>query len=109
MGSAQVILFYIPILFYGAVGLVSLDKIHHKISGHRLARIALSLSSIVGVIFADFLLNTEILFDMLFALVIGAFIYVALIDFIPREKRGEPIYFVLGVTLYTLLIILLLP
>lgn len=108
LGTIQAILFFIPVLFYAAIGLVSMDKIHHKISKHSLARLVLSLPPIIGVLLADSFLKTGIFFDMLFALVIGAFIYIALIDFIPRKRNGEPAYFVLGVTSYTLLITLLL-
>lgn len=108
IGFIQATLFFIPVLFYAGVGLVSMDKIHHKISKKGVAKFALSLSAIFGVLFAETLLNTGIFFDSLFALVIGAFIYIVLIDFIPREKRGEPVYFVLGVLVYTILISLLI-
>ncbi|OGD83409.1 hypothetical protein A3A54_01335 [Candidatus Curtissbacteria bacterium RIFCSPLOWO2_01_FULL_39_62] len=106
-GNIQMTLFYLPILFYGAVGVVSLDKIHHKIIQSSPIRFALSVSTIIGVLIADLLLRTGLLFDALFAAVIGAFIYVALIDFVPRERRGDPIFFVMGVVFYTLLITLL--
>ncbi len=103
-GFVQMTLFYIPILFYGAVGIVSLDKINKKFTHISPIRFALSTATIIGVLIADFLLKTGIVFDAIFALVVGAFIYVALIDFVPREKKGEPAFFVLGVLIYTILI-----
>lgn len=103
-GFVQMTLFFIPILFYGAVGLVSLDKIHKTVIQISPLRFALSISTIIGVLIADLLLKTGIIFDAIFASVIGVFIYVALIDFVPREKSGEPAFFVLGVIVYTILI-----
>lgn len=109
IGIIQSMLFFIPILFYSAVGLVSLDKIHHKVIQRGAFKFALSSSIIIGVLLADILLQTGFIFDALFALVIGAFIYVALIDFVPKEKKGEPVFFVIGVVIYSILIATLLP
>jgi len=108
ISSIQSILFFIPLLFYAGIGLVSMDKIHHKISKHSLAKFGLSLSPIIGVFLAESLLKSGIIFDALFALVIGAFIYIVLIDFIPRERKGSPVFFVIGVVFYTILISLLI-
>lgn len=107
-GAVQATLFFIPLLFYGAVGFVSLDKIHRKVSERGPLKFALSLSAIIGVLISDLLLQTGVIFDAIFALVIGGFIYIALIDFVPRERRGEPAFFVLGVFIYTILISTLL-
>lgn len=104
IGNLQATLFFIPVLFYSAVGLVSLDKIHKKVIESRTIKFALSLSTIIGVLLSDVLLKTGAIFNSIFAFVIGAFIYIALIDFVPREKQGDPVYFAAGVIIYTIAI-----
>ena len=103
-GPIRATLFFIPILFYAAVGLVSLNKIHTKVVGSKLFKAILSTSTIAGALLAEFLFSTRIIFDTLFAFVIGAFIYIALIDFIPKEKNGNPLFFTIGTIIYTILI-----
>lgn len=107
-GLVQAILFFFPIIFYAGVGVVAREKIHKKMTDLSLVKLGLSASTMIGVLIAPLLLNTRIVFDILFALIIGMFIYIALIDFMPREKEGEPIYFTAGVFLYTVLIALLI-
>ena len=108
-GAVQATLFFIPLLFYAGIGLVALEKIHEKITGKNLAKIVLSISTIIGVVIAPYFLQSRIFFDALFGVVIGGFIYIALIDFVPKEKEGDPFYFVAGVVIYTMLLLILIP
>lgn len=99
------VLFFLPVLFYSSVGLLALEKIHPKIWEKPYVKFLLSLSTLVGVLLADFFLGFKVAFNLLFGFVVGAFLYIALIDFIPREARGRPEYFALGVLTYSLIII----
>lgn len=103
--ALSAVLLFLPVLFYSAVGLLSLEKIHPKIWEKTSVKLLLSTSAFVGVLFADFILQYGSLFDVLFAFVLGTFLYTALIDFVPRQASGRSEYFTLGVLTYTLVII----
>ncbi|MCH7541986.1 hypothetical protein IH981_04410 [Patescibacteria group bacterium] len=98
------VLFFLPILFYSAVGVVALEKIHSKVWERPLVKFILSASTLLGVLIADFLLGFNTFFNLLFGFIVGIFLYISLIDFIPREAKGRPEYFALGVLTYTLII-----
>lgn len=105
INTLNAVLFFLPVMFYSAVGILSLERIHAKIWEKPSVKLLLSASSLVGVLFADFILQFSTLFDLLFAFVIGTFLYTALMDFVPREAKGRPEYFTLGVLIYTLVIV----
>ena len=102
--TLRAVLFFLPILFYSAVGLIALERIHPKIWESPAVKLLLSLSTLFGVLFADSLLRLETIFSLLLAFVVGLFLYIVLIDFIPKEAKGRPEYFALGVFTYTVLI-----
>jgi len=104
VSSIDSVLFFLPVLFYSAVGITALERIHTKFRGVPI-RLLLSLSSLFGVLLADFLLAANTSFSLLFGLVVGAFLYITLMDFVPREAKGRPGYFALGVLVYTLIIV----
>lgn len=99
------VLFFLPVLFYSGVGLVALEKIHSKIWERPVIKFLLALSTLVGVLLADILIGFDQAFNILFGFTVGLFLYISMIDFVPREARGRPEYFALGVLSYTLIII----
>ena len=105
MSKLDSVLFFLPVLFYSAVGLISLEKIHSKIWERPSLKFLLSLSTLFGVFLAESLISFEHTFNILFGFIIGVFLYIVLIDFVPREARGRPEYFALGVFTYTLIIV----
>ncbi|MEX0621841.1 MAG: hypothetical protein WD187_02525 [Candidatus Woykebacteria bacterium] len=98
-------LFFLPVLFYSSVGVIALEKIHVRVWERPFIKILLSASTLIGVLIAEVLLGFDQLFNLLFGLVVGIFLYIAMIDFIPREAKGRPEYFAFGVLVYTLIII----
>ena len=105
ISNLNAFLFFLPILSYSAVGLIALEQIHSKVRDKFLVKLLLSSSVLIGVLIADFLLGIEPAFNLLFGFIVGIFLYLALIDFVPREAKGRPEYFALGVLVYTLIII----
>jgi len=99
------VLFFLPVLFYSGVGLIALERIHERIWQKRAIKIFLSASTLLGVLIADLLLGFATFFNFLFGFTVGIFLYIAMVDFIPKEARGRPEYFALGVLAYTLIII----
>lgn len=99
------LLLFIPILFYAAVSRLSFAEVHTHIREQKIFRILLSLAALFGVLSASIILENIFLYHILLAFIIGAFFYVVIMDFIPREAKGKPEYFLLGVSIYTLFII----
>lgn len=100
------LLLFVPILFYAAVSRVSFAEVHIHIREQKLFRILLALAALFGVLSASMILESTFLYHILLAFIVGAFFYIVIMDFIPREAKGRPEYFLLGVSLYTLLITL---
>jgi zinc transporter ZupT len=104
ISNLDAVLFFLPVVFYAAVGLVSLEKIHSKVWERFSIKFLLSLSTLFGALLAERLISFEQAFDILFGFIIGVFLYIVLIDFVPKEAKGRPEYFALGVAIYTLII-----
>ncbi len=100
------LLFFVPIVFYAAVSRVSFEEVHIRLREQKFFRILLSLAALSGVLLASIILEQAFLYHILLAFIAGAFLYIVIMDFIPREAKGRPEYFLLGVSIYTLLIIL---
>lgn len=100
------LLLFIPILFYAAVSRISFAEIHVHIREQKFFRILLALAALLGVLSASVISGNVFLYHILLAFIIGAFFYIVIMDFIPREAKGKPEYFLLGVSVYTLFIIL---
>lgn len=99
------VLFFFPVLFYSGVGVIALGKIHTKVWEKFYVKMFLSASTLIGVLVADLLIGFDAVFNLLFGFIVGIFLYLAMIDFIPKEAKGRPEYFALGVLTYTLIII----
>ncbi|OGZ17389.1 MAG: hypothetical protein A2Z78_01305 [Candidatus Nealsonbacteria bacterium RBG_13_36_15] len=100
------LLFFIPVLFYAAVSRISFEEINIRVREQKVFRILLALAALLGVLSAPVILEHLFLYHIFLAFIIGAFFYVAIMDFIPKEAKGKPEYFLLGVCLYTFLIML---
>lgn len=100
------LLFFIPILFYAAVSRVSFAEVHTHIREQKVLRVLLSTAPFLGVFAAPVILSQIFIYNILLAFVIGAFLYIAIMDFIPKEARGRPEYFLVGAGLYTAFILL---
>jgi len=102
----KALLFLGPVIFYGAVSKISFDKVHIKIREKSFLRIVLSLSTLLGVLVSPFVLNSLLLYHILLAVIVGAFFYIAIMDFVPEGPRGKTKYFLSGLSLYTTFIVI---
>lgn len=98
------LLFFIPVAFITGVSSLSLKGIHGKIREKRTIKTLLSVSSLIGVLIAITFPLTQLLYSMLLGSVIGILLYIVIMDSIPKERKGEPTYFVSAVVLYSILI-----
>ncbi|MBI2105822.1 hypothetical protein HYT56_03220 [Candidatus Woesearchaeota archaeon] len=109
-GFIEAILFFIVILPHTALSNLSITKIHglhhHKkiIIESKLTRILLAGASVYGVILANFYSVSSKLSHSLTGLVAGILLYVVIRETIPRDKEGNPLFFIIGVLIYSLLI-----
>jgi len=103
-GPAGGILFFIPLLFIAAVSSISLKGIHGNVRQNRTVKVALSVSTLMGILIAIIFPLTQLIYSVLLGFVIGALLFVVIVDSIPKERKGEPVFFILGVALYSLLI-----
>ena len=85
-------------------------NIHMSVSEEGLSKIILPSSVLVGMIagflFELFLPIPEILVNSLLAFISGVILYVIVREVIPEKTKGKPIYFLIGVILFSLAIIL---
>ena len=100
----QGVLFYIPLLLITAVSSLSLKSIHGIIRQQRAVKLLLSVSTLLGIGLGFVVSLSPLIFSILLGLVVGVLMFITLMDSIPKEKEGNPFFFVLGVALYSLII-----
>jgi hypothetical protein len=103
-GFLNGLLFLIPVLLFTLVSTLPVDIT--KVKG---VRIIVALSTLLGVIFAEFIytnIGLPIFFTLL-GFIIGALAFTVTRHAIPKGKAGKPLFFIIGVIVYTILIFLL--
>jgi len=98
------LLLFIPILSYNAISSISMKEIHEIVTGRRTAKFLLSISTLLGVILATYILIPEIIYYSLFGFVIGTLLYIIILEAVPKEREGKPAYFIFGILLYSIII-----
>lgn len=104
LGTLDSILFFIPLAFITAVSSLSLKGIHGRVRQNFLVKLFLSISTLLGIVTALTFTLPTMLDSALLGYVIGALLFIVIVDSIPRERRGEPMFFILGIVLYSFLI-----
>lgn len=100
------VLFFAPLLIFSTISTMSLKEIHVLARKSGIVKLLLSASSFLGIVFTIFVSIPPIVFDVALGVIVGTMLHLILMDAIPKEREGEPAYFVLGVVLYTILITL---
>ncbi|MAZ30187.1 hypothetical protein CL655_02790 [bacterium] len=102
-------LFFVPLAFYAAIGVVSFEEVHHEVRFNLLFRWLLAGSAVLGVLLSALTaLGENYIYHFIFAFTVGGFFYITMIDLIPSRDKGAPIFFILGSVAYTALILLVL-
>lgn len=99
-------LFLIPVFLFTIISSISLKEIHHTIKEREVNKIFLSSSPFLGVILATYIPIAGILYSSLLGLITGSLLFIVMEEGIPKERKGEPLYFIYGIILYTLVIAL---
>jgi len=63
-------------------------------------KIALSLSTLLGVIFAILIKVPAVLNNILISFIAGILLYIIVKEFLPEKKKGQPIFFIIGLALF---------
>lgn len=101
-GNASAILLFIPIMLHIIID--SLPRRHTK--KHHLRALSAS-SPFLGAILASFVNVGNVGNIILLGVVGGALLYTVVRESLPREREGRPIYFITGLLLFTVIILLL--
>lgn len=95
-GSVSGFLIFVPLLLHTLSSSISLNHIDSHFKRLSVSGIMLPLAPACGVLFAYFLNLEQALYYGLFSFVVGALLYVAVRDMLPREQ-GKPAFFLTGV------------
>tara|TARA_Y100000310_G_C20644086_1_gene795609 strand:- start:611 stop:1288 length:678 start_codon:yes stop_codon:yes gene_type:complete len=95
-------LFFIPILFH-----IVIDSIPKKISKKPFLKILIASSPLLGALVATFISVTEAVMIALLGIISGVLLYTVTRESIPKEREGKPIFFLIGLLLFTVLILII--
>jgi len=98
------ILLFIPILLFTSLSVVSMKEIHMILTTRKIVRVFLSLSTLFGLLLGILIDMHVFLYNMLFGFVVGSLLYIIIVESLPKEREGNPLYFILGLVFYTIII-----
>jgi zinc transporter ZupT len=103
-GSSNIsgILLFIPILFH-----VVIDSLPRRVTKKHHYRAMFASSAFLGAIAATFVELGSAFNLILLGIVGGALLYTVIRESLPKEREGKPVYFAVGLLLFTVLIMIL--
>lgn len=102
----QGFLLFIPLLFHTTIGSISIKEIHHSIKEKQLVRIFLSSSPLIGALLASYIFIPSFINFAMLGFISGVLLYIITREVIPKENKGDPVNFLLGISIYTTLIVI---
>ena len=100
-GLAQTLLFYIPFFLYMIAEILPQEfKFKNKASAI-IYSMAPLLGAFIGINFLEF---TSSIFSQLISFITGTLLYIVIRESLPSDKAEKPLYFIIGVLFYTLII-----
>jgi zinc transporter ZupT len=63
-------------------------------------KIAISLSTALGVIFAILIRAPSVINNILISFIAGILLYIIIKEFLPEKKKGQPSLFIIGLALF---------
>jgi len=101
------LLIFLPLLLHTVSSSISLEHIHEKIKSNISKRIFIASSTFLGALVAVLLSPAETLYFILFSIITGMVLYISFRDMVPKEKEGNPKFFLFGVLLIIVLLLLI--
>lgn len=102
--SLSGILFFLSLMLITATSSVSLGNIHGRVRSNKGLKLLLSLSTLLGMVAASALTLSPLHRVMLLGFVMGALLFAMVVDALPREREAQPLFFILGIALYSFFI-----
>lgn len=94
-------LFLVPITLHAGLSTASLAQIHGDIRESLAVKTWLSLSTCLGVIFSRLVSIPSMIDNISVSLISGVLLYVFVKEFLPEKEKGQPLFFLLGLLLFT--------
>ncbi len=93
-------LFVIPVALHIGVSTVSLSKIHGEIRESIFIKVILSLSTLLGVVFAILMHIPDTVNNILVSFIAGVLLFIIVKEFLPEKEKGKPLFFLFGLLLF---------
>jgi zinc transporter ZupT len=107
VSAVEGVLFVIPITLHAFLSTASLSSIDGEVSEKPLARLLLSVSTLLGVIFAMLVPMPAVIDNILVSLIAGVLLYIIVREFIPEKEKGEPAFFAIGLAAFFVVVLFL--
>lgn len=101
-GSLSAVLLFIPITLH-----IIIDSLPRRHTKKHYLRVLSASSPFLGAVAASFINIGEIGNVILLGVVGGALLYTVIRESLPRDREGKPLYFITGLLLFTVVILLL--
>ncbi len=102
----RALLFFIPLLAQSLLSNTGIRELHTHVRGSAFVKSVLSGATLLGVAVGIWMPITALYQHILLGFVIGALLYVIVLDAVPKERKGRPVFFMFGVILYMILIVM---
>ena len=96
------VLLFIPITLH-----IIIDSLPRRVTKNHYIRALSASSALLGAIYATFVEIGELGNVILLGIIGGALLYTVIRESLPKDREGNPIYFSLGLLLFTVLILFL--
>lgn len=97
------LLFLPPLLMFTTIGNWSVH--HHYLTKNNLLRLVLASSTLLGAISATVFTYPSALSKFILSLVAGILLFIIVREALPNEREGSPVLFIIGVIVYTAIIL----
>lgn len=96
------LLFVFPVMFHAGLSSASLSEIHGHFLPNTREKILLSLAAPLGVSLSLIMPLPLIMHNITISTISGILLYVFVKEFLPEREKGQPLFFILGLVLFSL-------
>ncbi|MFC2165869.1 hypothetical protein ACFLT2_12850 [Acidobacteriota bacterium] len=103
----EAVLFMIPVTLHAGLSTASLSEIHGEYREVFWIKLTLSLSPLLGVLFSFLFPPPQVITNILVSFIAGTLLYIFVKEFLPEERKGQPVFFVIGITIFFIFYVLI--
>jgi hypothetical protein len=97
---------FVPVLFHVISSSLVVEHLHHRVRESLHGKILSSGSIFFGALVASFFNLPISIYYGAFAFITGMLLYLIIKDVLPKYRRGKANYFILGIILYLIIVII---